>query len=487
MKTKFILLLLGLTLFNLSCEDIYTEEPTTFLAPESLNSEEGALALLKGAYAGLQLFSYYQQDFVMQAEMRSEYMNGRGSYLPVGRYDLDSRNIGRIDDAWDAMFNAVNRANTVIASLPSLDIDESIKAQFIAEAKTLRALHYFNIVRSWGAVPMRLEPISGLNNIGKAKSSEEDIYNQIIKDLNDAVSSDVLPEEYPVSDKGRVTIYAANTILAHVYLTIGRYSESAAITKSIIDSEKFALEPNLEQVFSPEPGNTHSGEIFSITWVRSGSQGMRLLSFMHNATLGYSSAGWRVCLRNMDAPIINEEWDEADLRKNFNLYNMPEEVAVLSASEPGLFKKYIDRNGAGQDAHGNDQPIYRYADVLSMYAWADAMDNGIASTYAYEALNQIRRRGYGVDITVPNASIDYAGLSIDDFMDAVWDERAWEFIMEAKRWYDLKLMPREKAVEIITQAGDAGFFSDTDWLYPIPRQEIDNNDKLTDADQNPGY
>ncbi len=486
MKTKYFLVLLGTLLAITSCEDVYTEEPFTFLPPESLGSEEGALALLKGAYAGLQLRSYYQQDFVLQAEMRSEYMNGRGSYLPVGRYDLDPRNIGRIDDAWEAMFNAVNRANTVIASLPDLDLDEGIKAQFMAEAKALRGLHYFNIVRSWGGVPLRLEPIEGLGGVGIPKSSPEEVYAQVEQDLIDAINSNALAESFGASDEGRLTLDGARVILAHVYLTLGQYSESEAIAKGIIDSGRYTLELDLPTVFSPEPGATHSGEIFSVTWIRNGSQGMRLPSFMHNTALGYSSAGFRVCLRNLNAPIINEGWDEADLRKNFNLYNTPEEVAVLSAAIPGLFKKYIDRNGAGQNAHGNDQPIYRYADILTIYAWANAMANNGPTPDAYEALNQVRRRGYGVSVTTPNAAIDYAGLDLDGFMDAVWNERAWEFIMEGKRWYDLQLMPRDKALALINEAGGE-FFEDRDWLYPIPRQEIDNNDQLTNADQNPGY
>lgn len=487
MKTKFILILLGLSLINVSCEDVYTEEPFTFLSPDDLNSKEGAEALLKGAYGSLQDFSYYQQDYLVQSEMRAEYTRGRGSYLPVGRFDIDTRNIGRVGDAWNAIYSAVNRANAVIASVPALDIDESLKTQYVAEAKTLRGLHYFNLVRAWGAVPMRLEPISGLDNVSLAKSSISEIYTQIVQDLTDAINSNGLPDSYPSSERGRITIDAARTILAHAYLTTGSYSESAAITKSMIDSGKYALEPSLEVVFSPEDGATHSGEIFSIIWIRQGSQGMRLPSFMHNLAVGYSSAGFRVFLGNLDSPTITSDWDSADLRKNFNLYNTPEELAVLTASEPMLFKKYIDRNGAGQNAHGNDQPIYRYADVLTMYAWADAMANGGPSADAYEALNQVRRRGYGVDITTPNASVDYMGLSQDDFMDAVWNERAWEFIMEGKRWYDLKLMPKAKAVEIITASNKAEFFTDTDWLFPIPQQEIDNNDALTNADQNPGY
>ena len=487
MKTKFILIFFGLSLACISCEDVYTEEPSTFLAPEDLNSEEGSLALLKGAYGGLQLRSYYQQDFLMQAEVRSEYMMARGSWADVGRYDLTARSRSRINDAWDDMYNAVNRANTVISTVPNLDIDEANKAQYIAEAKALRGLHYFNIVRSWGGAPLRLEPISGLSNIGKAKSSVSEIYSQVINDLTDAINSNALPEEYVGSERGRLTIYAAKTILAHVYLTLERYGESATLTKEIIDSGKFQLEPELTNVFSPEDNATHSGEIFSVIWVREGSSGMRLLSFLHDSSLGYSSAGWRVLLGNLDSPIITTEWDDVDKRKNFNLYNTPEEIATLSSSIPMLFKKYIDKNGAGQNAHGNDQSIYRYADVLTMFAEADAMVNGAPTADAYEAVNQVRRRGYGIAVNTPNATVDYAGLSQEKFVESVWNERAWEFILEGKRWYDLKRMPKQKAVSIITEAGLDEFFSDTDWLYPIPQQEIDNNDELTNADQNPGY
>ncbi|BAX79324.1 RagB/SusD family nutrient uptake outer membrane protein [Labilibaculum antarcticum] len=488
MKTKFILIILiGLSLAYTSCEDVYTEEPSSFLAPEELNSEGGALALLKGAYGGLQLRSYYQQDFLMQAEVRGEYMLGTGSWADVGRFELIARSVSRINDAWDAMYNAVNRANTVIASVPTLDIDEALKTQYVAEAKALRGLHYFNIVRSWGEVPLRLEPLTSLNGIGLAKSSVSDIYTQVVKDLTDAINSNALPAKFTGSNQGRLGLHAAKAILAHVYLTLGQYAESAAISKSIIDSGDFQLEPDLATIFSPEDNATHSGELLSIIWVREGNSGMRLPSFMHSSATGYSSAGWRTFTGNINSPMVTSLWDEADLRKNFNLYNTPEEVAVLTADRPILFKKYIDENGAGQNAHGNNQSIYRYADVLTMYAWADAMVNASPSTDAYEALNQVRRRGYGVDITTPNASIDYSGLNQDEFMNAVWNERTWEFILEGKRWYDLKLMPTEKAIGIITDAQLNGSFTDTDWLYPIPQQEIDNNDALTEADQNPGY
>jgi len=469
-----------------SCSDLIEEEALTFKTPSEMNSEDGVNAMLTNAYGALQQYGYYKQDFIMQAEMRADYMNGRGSYNAVGDYRIDARNIGRITDCWDAIYVGVNRANIVIGSVGDLAIDEAVKKQVIAEAKVLRALNYYNLVRTWGAVPMPLSIASSLDELGIPKSSEEVVYTQIIKDLTEAVNSEALVESFPTDQRGRATIYAAKALLADVYLTIGEYQKSADEAEDIIGAKRFTLQSELAQIFSPEPNDVHTGEIWSITWIRLGNDGNRLLSFMHNSSMGYSRAGWRVLLGNLDCPILND-WEPADLRRNFNMYSTPEELAVLSAAEPMLFKKFIDSNGAGQDAHGNDQPIYRYADVLTVYAAAECMANSGPTTEAYEALNKVRRRGYGVDITTPNVDVDYSALSQDEFMDAVWTERAREFIMEGKRWYDMKRMSEAKAIALINAANKQENFTTDDWLYPIPQSEIDNNDGLTNADQNPGY
>ncbi len=486
MKIRVLFIFSIISLLFASCEDILQEEPLTFLSPDKLQSEEGVVALLKGAYASMQEYGYYKQDFIMQAEMRADYMHGRGSYQPVGDFRIDARNIGRITDAWNSMYSGVNLANTIIASLPELEIDEDVKKQAIAEAKVLRGLHYYNLVRTWGEVPLRLIPVASLDDMNLGKSSVTDIYNQIVTDLEDAVSSIALPESYPATDRGRATVYAAKALLADVYLTIGQYNDAATTANQVISSGKFSLEEDLATIFSPEDNATHSGEIWSIIWVRQGNDGNRLLSFMHNTGMGYSRAGWRVLLGNLDSPIINS-WEDADQRKAFNLYISEEEQQVLSVGEPMLFRKFIDPNGAGQDAHGNDQPVFRYADVLTIFAAAECLANNGPTVAAYEALNQVRRRGYGVDVSISNAEVDYTGLSQNEFMDAVWNERAHEFMMEGKRWYDMKRMPQDKAIALINTANKQTNFNSDDWLYPIPQAEIDNNDGLTNADQNPGY
>jgi len=148
-----------------------TENPTTFLAPESLTTVEGAEATLFAAYEGLQNGNYYKGQFWAGLEYQNDFQHTRGSRTPHGFYNLDTRNIGRISGVWARIYSSINRTNQIISSFPELDFDEEIKGQWIAEARVLRALHYFNLVRIWGGVPLRIEPLEDLSNTGLARSS----------------------------------------------------------------------------------------------------------------------------------------------------------------------------------------------------------------------------------------------------------------------------------------------------------------------------
>lgn len=489
MKTinNIFLITIGLTFILVSCSDVIEEEPSTFLAPENLNSELGAEAVVKGAYQIFQISGYYQRELLAQVEIKSEYAKGRGSYLPVGDYNLDANGVARVDQVWSTLYSGINRANVIISSFEDLNLPEDKKAQWMAEAKVLRALHYFHIARLFGAAPLRVEAADDLNNLSAPKSSVNDIYDQIIDDLTSAINSGALPESYPDVDLGRATVYAAKAILSEVYLTLEDYTNAANTANEIISSGEFTLEPDMYKIFSADE-LTHAGDIFSVKFARINGLGTIMPNFLNNQQLGYSSAGWRVFLVNVEAPLIMN-WDTNDIRHALNLYNddpNTPEGAVLTSSEPGLFKKYIDKDYAGGNtSHGNDFAIYRYADVLTIYAEASAMANNGPTDDSYEALNKIRRRAYGVDINTPDPTIDYSGLTLEEFREAVWTERAYEFMMEGRRWYDMLRMGEDKAKQI---AADANLtLGDEDFLFPIPRQEIDNNDQITEADQNPGY
>ena len=125
----------------------------------------------------------------------------------------------------------------------------------------------------------------------------------------------------------------------------------------------------------------------------------------------------------------------------------------------------------------------RYTEQFLIYAEAAAMDNGSPTELALERLNMIKRRGYGYDPVVASP-VDYPdGLNLNDFRDAVLQERAYEFINEQRRWWDLLRTGTVK--EAIEASGQT--FHEARLLWPIPQSEIDNNPALGPEDQNPYY
>ncbi|MFY0652442.1 MAG: RagB/SusD family nutrient uptake outer membrane protein [Cyclobacteriaceae bacterium] len=492
MKAKNIYIVLTFLILATGCEDILTEKPTNFLSPENLNSVEGAEAVVIAAYDGLQSTNYYNGQFWAGLAYQHDFAFTRGSRNPHGFYNLDTRNIGRIQDVWGSIYSSINRANLIISSFPDLAFDEELKGQWIAEARILRALHYFNLVRCWGGVPLRIEPLEDLSNTGLAISTEAEVYAQIVADLNEAINSNFLPENYASSQLGRASVHAARTLLAHVHLTIGNWADAADLAQQVINSGQFQLEPDMYRIFSPEDV-THSGDIWAIKYARVDGIGANwALNFTAGRGTGYAANTWFTVLGIPTHPII-ADWDDNDERKALNLYDTDPttvEGKALSAAVPMLFKKFIDKDNVSGSGHGNDMPLYRYADALLIFAEADARAKGSAGVEAYAAANQVRRRAYGVDINTPAPGIDLEGLSNDDFIEAIMVERAHEFILEGKRWFDLTRNGFEYTTQQITSSGDSRkleFWGEEDMLWPIPRQEIDNNDLLTDTDQNSGW
>ncbi len=247
----------------------------------------------------------------------------------------------------------------------------------------------------------------------------------------------------------------------------------------MITSGEYSLEAELSDVYDVNQ-ETSSEDVFSIKFARIEGLGSSLPVYIHNVNAGYSSAGFRTILGNTNSFLST--WDANDRRRNLNLYSTPEDSAFLTASEPILFKKYIDREAQGD--HGNDFPVYRYPYALYVYAEAELRGNGSLSAQGLEYINMIRRRAYRKDINTPDPSVDFAtGLSSEAYLNIIFDERGKEFLLEDKRWFD---MLRYNRVEELLIA--SGFeYNPRVLLWPIPQEEIDNNEALTQADQNPGY
>ncbi|WP_158594727.1 RagB/SusD family nutrient uptake outer membrane protein [Ulvibacterium marinum] len=485
---KTVIPILSLFLVLSSCDNALEEVPEDLLSVQNFYTNEAdALAAVYAMYEPMRANNYYGARYPGHFEVLADYANGRGSYAPVSEYQgLNTVNIGRTDNMWALMYQAINRANTVIGRVPDIDMDSQLRDALVAEAHFIRAFNYFNLVRNWGGVPLRINEVTDVSTIGAPRASEQEIYDFIVSDLQ--IAENDLPAQ--PTESGRATSWAAKTLLAYVYLTLENWTNAASKAKEVIDGGAFSL----VQVSQPDDFNTIFGpeiissseEILSLKYTRIDDQGLFFVSFMHNAAAGFSAAGFRVTLGDPNSSFI-QNWDNQDLRKDFNTYTSYVDgdgnVVELPENEPLLFRKFSDGAAPTSDGHGNDYPLLRYPDVLLIFAEAASEANNGPTSEAYEAINQVRRRAYGLDPMAPDAGVDLAGLSAVAFKDAVLLERAHEFIMESKRWYDLKRTGRVQ--DVIEATGKS--FSSIHLLAPIPEAEIQNNPEIGVEDQNPGY
>jgi hypothetical protein len=202
----------------------------------------------------------------------------------------------------------------------------------------------------------------------------------------------------------------------------------------------------------------------------------------HHPNSGYAGNAFRGIWIDVDAPWI-ANWDKDDFRYTYGLYTGAD-TAYLTKAEPQRARKFKDSSASDRLGHGNDFPVLRYADALFILAEAIVMSEGAPTPEAYDAVNQIRRRAYGKPLNMPDASVDFPqGLSATEFRDMLIEERAREFLVEAKRLWDLKRTGKYEAA--VTAAGDT---YDPKWmLWPIPQAELDANEALSLEDQNPGW
>ena len=486
MKKISLSVIVGIGVLLTACQDMLDEVPMDFVSRNNYyRNEADAQGALNGAYNTLGKEFYGIDNFIL-SELHSDLLLGRGSQAPISNMDqlLDQQNIGRTADHWFRLYKSINRANAVLAHVPAItDISESARTRILAEAHFLRALAYFELVRGWGAVPIKTSESTDLSDLESPRRPENEVYDLIIADT-EAAESGLLATVG--EETGQASQSAAKMLLAHVYLTIGNWEAAAAKAEEVITTGQYTLVPVQEpdDFYNIFASNTSSEDIMSVH--HSEISQSEITNFLHmgnNLPYNYSSTGYFAWLPNMNS-MIGDEWDDDDLRKPFNLYteiqNAAGEWVPLPATTPVLFKKFITDNSG---LRTYSVPIYRYAEALLFYAEAACRAQGGPSALALERLNMIKRRAYGYNPDVASP-VDYtAGMDEEAFVAAIMRERAYEFLIERRRWWDLKRIG--KAKEAFTAIGKT--LIDERLLYPIPENEINNNPAIGQESQNPGY
>ena len=472
---------------NTSCKNALDEEVFSFVSASNYwKTASDAESGIIGAYAPFTSGDYfgYNSGYFNITEMASDFVtiNRNETFLSLDRWDILS-NHPHVANAWNIIYQQIGRANNVIQFVPNIEMDATKKAAIVAEAKFIRAFDYFNLVRLWGSVPMQLNIVVGQETTSLGKSSVAEIYAQIEKDLKDAEG--VLPASRTGKEVGRITSGAAKTLLAWVYLTEKKWAEASAKAKEVMG--QYQLLPDYANVFKAENEN-NAEVIFSIQFDGK-TVGNALASFSHaggtkNPNCFNGVRVWSVDIKSD----LWTKWDTQEYRRNFSIYRYltAKDGTTYDVFDAGgnypAFGKWNSPAETALAASYVNPIVLRYPDVLFIFAEAECMAKNGPTTETYEAINKIRRRANKLSVDTPAPTVDLAGLSKDAFVEAVFVERGYEFVMENKRIYDLfrtgKFKEKLKAIGKPATAGD---------LFPIPQSELDANSVLSNEDQNPGY
>ncbi|MBC6990922.1 RagB/SusD family nutrient uptake outer membrane protein [Hymenobacter sp. BT491] len=417
---------------------------------------------------------------------------------------------------WVHSFTGIARANSVINNIDAGTIDAALKTRLKGEALFLRAYFYFNLVKSFGGVPLFDKTVSPKDAANVTRASIAETYAFLEKDLKAAAT--MLPEKdgYAAADLGRATKGAANGYLARAIMyqlgTVNgnnhTWQEVYDLTNTVITSGKYSLLPNYAQIHQTI-GENSSESIFEIQFATSNDGYGPIMTgttnniFQNNRkTFGYGFNNPTQNLVNEFEP--NDPRLECTVIKNGDVVLGIKNVIDMTENETGYLSRKVAIIAPNNTASG-PQNIrkMRYADILLMKAEAAAQTSKNAEAVAL--VNQVRQRARtstrppGTTVgslayepantpagTLPDLSTSLSGPAL---LNAIWHERRVEFGEESLRLWDLirtgrymTLLPAEVRTRALARVTKETSVNPTP-LLPIPLTEV----QAWNLPQNPGY
>jgi starch-binding outer membrane protein, SusD/RagB family len=415
----------------------------------------------------------------------------------------------RVKEIWQQHYIAINRANIAIDKIPNIQYstssDSSLLKRLVLEAKFLRALYYFNLVRLYGSVPLVLHETTSLDReeLLVSRTSADSVYTQIIQDFSDAEN---LPWYFVSSgeDAGRANGAAAKAFLSLVYLTLANvstddYSRAANVTSIQKRDEylKKAIEISDEIINRSDRYYDLFSDYADVFKKTSKNGKEHLFSGQHNASTLKNGNGFGNRTGALGISAINgimADEPTSDLVSKFRSTDKRKPVSLTTSYTIGGVTYTIDpkqNDGSSYASYkyfdidvptalaqsGINVPIIRYAEVLLNNAEANNELYG-PNEEAYKNYNLIRFRA-GLPTFAEGS------LTKDQFRDSVYLDRRLELNFEYHRWFDLIREIDKDGNHIMVktlQAFGKPSARDKHYLYPIPQAELDVNPNLI---QNP--
>ncbi len=448
-----ILFILTISALVVSCADEFIEtEPTSSIPVEVLITDiPSAQSALNGLYSAM---SNDDNNGVGVLIPLGDRVTGGYEIFMTGMYADDLAHIGsfpsfaeingndpalnNIDNQnyWDQHYAVIYRANTIINQVPDIEGPEAEKNEIIGQAKAVRAFMFYKLVKVYGGVPLETEAFilpSDIDANPIGRSSVEQTYAFILDDVTEAVTL-----LNPGGDIYFFNEYSARVLKSKIEMELEDYATAKITIEPVIG--EFSLANRYSDLFT---GDANSQEA--------------ILAVDFNETDGGSHAFFFLEAGR------GEVGASDDLVSTFEADD--ERINFISDGE---IIKYTDPGTGSDDAY-----IFRYADVLLMYAELLARED---DPMASDHINQVRERAGLGDIT----------LNSSNFIELIAQERRVEFFAEGSdRLFTITRLGI--ADDIISNKPNVTFIATRNNLWPIPQQEIERNTEISINDQNPGY
>jgi len=510
----FLRLLVSLALGLCSCKkDFIALTPKdAYTADNFYKTEQQFESALVAAYAPL-------RDVLVNDYFTSEMHSDNTLYQPVGSNvgtayvyrenisDFMNTSVNSYANAtWQHSYTGISRCNIIIQSLPGAAIADSLKKNIDGQAKFLRALNYFKLVRLYGALPLFLKVVAKADDAFIPRTSVDSVYAQIISDAGDAVSELAPPAKFPQT--GVATKGSATMLLADVYATQKKWGEVEKLLKTL-PAMGYALNTHYADAFDPANKNSKESlfevqylggdmtgatpNVLSIHFIPRSTDTKLLTGIVINNT---GSGGWNTPTKDLIAAfepgddrldasigIIEGVYDGSDYLKYTAVKAIADSTPAAGTTDVPYIKKYLHSPLPATTGSSDDFPIYRYSEALLLLS--ESLNEQGRGAEALIPLNSVRERAGLKPVTETNQS---------SLRKIIFHERRVELAFENHRWEDL--LREGDAVSVINKVGESikasapytpagGYKIDEhNLLFPVPQTDLDLNTLLM---QNPGY
>ncbi|MFD1165587.1 RagB/SusD family nutrient uptake outer membrane protein [Sphingobacterium daejeonense] len=489
MKIKSIIkYMLVVGFFSTSCNKMDLEPISTISEKSFWKSENDATGALNGLYFHMRSVS--SQNLYLWGEGRSEIL---GSSITASQgYDIyynNALNATVTGPNWQSMYLIVHDANLLIKNVPNIQFtNEKNKNSILGQAYATRAWAYFVMSKTWGGLPLVLEPTTGNDpeRVNQKKSTQIEVFKSIKDDIEISLTY-LTDAEFP-QGKNVWSRPAVQALKAEVYLWSGKLLQGgendvrialAAIQE--VELSKVDLLPNFSDVFSPSNENNQEiifslsynsleptrSTIFNWMYANDGYFPANLTDSETKLALGVLGGGYGIA----PTAIVRNQFTTDDLRRNatfLEIYVTQDGIKKFHSSVNMKFRGVVV-NGARE--YTNDYILFRYADILLMKAEAKNYLNQDPT----EEINLIRKRAYGA------AYQDHVFVNTNKVQNdaEILKERLFEMMFEGKRWWDL--IRFNKAIELVPSMKGKPV---EQLLWPISQETLSLEPGV---EQNPGY